>query len=74
MRFPNVYGIDIPTSTELVAHNRSDAEITEVIVLDVVFVSAAAVFYYFCFSISVVTVAAIVFESVATVFILILLM
>ena len=27
MRFPNVYGIDMPTATELVAHDRSIEEI-----------------------------------------------
>lgn len=27
VRFPNVYGIDMPTRTELIAHNRSDDEI-----------------------------------------------
>ena len=27
VRYPNVYGIDMPTSEELIAHNRSDDEI-----------------------------------------------
>lgn len=27
VRFPNVYGIDMPTRGELIAHNRSDDEI-----------------------------------------------
>lgn len=27
VRYPNVYGIDMPAATELVAHNRSEAEI-----------------------------------------------
>jgi amidophosphoribosyltransferase len=27
VRYPNVYGIDMPTQTELVAHNRSNDEI-----------------------------------------------
>lgn len=27
VRFPNVYGIDMPTATELVAHGRSDEEV-----------------------------------------------
>jgi amidophosphoribosyltransferase len=34
VRFPNVYGIDMPTSTELVAHNRSIEEIRQVIGCD----------------------------------------
>lgn len=34
VRFPNVYGIDIPTSTELVAYNRSEEEVAEVIGAD----------------------------------------
>ena len=34
VRYPNVYGIDMPTSTELVAHNRSVAEIQQIIGCD----------------------------------------
>ena len=34
MRFPNVYGIDMPTSTELVAHGRSIEEIRQFIGAD----------------------------------------
>jgi amidophosphoribosyltransferase len=34
VRFPNVYGIDMPTSAELVAHNRSIEEIRQVIGCD----------------------------------------
>lgn len=34
VRYPNVYGIDIPTSAELVAYNRSDDEVAEVIGAD----------------------------------------
>jgi len=34
VRYPNVYGIDMPTSSELVAHNRSVAEIREIIGCD----------------------------------------
>ena len=34
VRFPNVYGIDIPTSTELVAYNRTEEEVAEVIGAD----------------------------------------
>ncbi len=34
VRYPNVYGIDIPTSTELVAYNRSEDEVAEVIGAD----------------------------------------
>ena len=34
VRFPNVYGIDMPTATELVAHNRSIEEIRQVIGCD----------------------------------------
>ncbi len=34
VRHPNVYGIDMPTSTELVAHNRSVAEIQKIIGCD----------------------------------------
>ena len=34
VRFPNVYGIDMPTSEELVAFNRTDKEVAEVINAD----------------------------------------
>ena len=34
VRFPNVYGIDMPTSTELVAHGRSNEEIRAIIGCD----------------------------------------
>ena len=34
VRFPNVYGIDMPTSEELIAHNRSIEEIREFIGAD----------------------------------------
>ncbi len=34
VRFPNVYGIDMPTSSELVAHNRSVEEIRQIIGCD----------------------------------------
>ncbi|KAL3894833.1 MAG: hypothetical protein SGCHY_005044 [Lobulomycetales sp.] len=34
IRYPNVYGIDMPTSKELVAFNRSEAEIARVIGAD----------------------------------------
>ena len=34
VRFPNVYGIDMPTSSELVAHNRTIEEIRESIGCD----------------------------------------
>ena len=36
VRFPNVYGIDMPTRAELLAHNRSDAEIAAEIGADAV--------------------------------------
>lgn len=36
VRFPNVYGIDIPTRLELVAHNRDTEEITQVLGADLV--------------------------------------
>ena len=29
VRYPNVYGIDMPVATELVAHGRTDAEVGE---------------------------------------------
>lgn len=34
VRYPNVYGIDMPTSEELIAHNRSIEEIREYIGAD----------------------------------------
>ena len=34
IRYPNVYGIDMPSATELVAHGRSLDEIREVISCD----------------------------------------
>lgn len=34
VRFPNVYGIDMPTSSELVAHDRTVAQIREIIGCD----------------------------------------
>lgn len=34
VRYPNVYGIDMPTSTELVAHGRSVDEVREIIGCD----------------------------------------
>ena len=34
VRYPNVYGIDMPTSSELVAHNRSIEEIRQIIGCD----------------------------------------
>ena len=34
MKFPNVYGIDMPTRTELIANNKSLAEISEAITAD----------------------------------------
>ena len=34
VRYPNVYGIDMPTSTELVAHNRTVAQIQQIIGCD----------------------------------------
>jgi amidophosphoribosyltransferase len=34
VRYPNVYGIDMPTSSELVAYNRSVEEIREIIGCD----------------------------------------
>ena len=34
VRFPNVYGIDMPTSTELVAHDRTIEEIRQIIGCD----------------------------------------
>ena len=37
VRFPDVYGIDIPTRQELVAHGRNEEEIAEVLGADKVF-------------------------------------
>jgi amidophosphoribosyltransferase len=34
VRFPNVYGIDMPTRSELVAHGRSDDEVAKLIGAD----------------------------------------
>jgi amidophosphoribosyltransferase len=34
VRFPNVYGIDMPTRNELIAHHRSDEEICRAIGAD----------------------------------------
>jgi amidophosphoribosyltransferase len=34
VKFPNVYGIDMPTRSELVAHDRSDAEVARIIGAD----------------------------------------
>ena len=34
VRYPNVYGIDMPTSEELIAHNRSDEEVGKLIGAD----------------------------------------
>ena len=34
VRYPNVYGIDIPTSKELIAHNRTEKEIQSVLGAD----------------------------------------
>ncbi|VAW33008.1 Amidophosphoribosyltransferase [hydrothermal vent metagenome] len=36
VRYPNVYGIDMPASKELVAYNRTEAEITKVLGADIV--------------------------------------
>src|SRR5690606_19157101 len=34
VRYPNVYGIDMPTQQELIAHNRDEAEIARLIGVD----------------------------------------
>jgi amidophosphoribosyltransferase len=45
IRYPNVYGIDMPTSKELVAFDRSEDEIAKVIGADkVIFQVCARVF------------------------------
>ena len=36
VRYSNVYGIDIPTRSELIAHNRNEVEIAEAIGADMV--------------------------------------
>jgi len=37
VRYPNVYGIDMPTAQELIAHNRTEAEVCEFIGADRLF-------------------------------------
>jgi len=34
IRYPNIYGIDMPAATELIAHNRTEAEVAEEIGAD----------------------------------------
>ena len=34
IRFPNVYGIDMPTRSELIAHNRNEEQVAEAIGAD----------------------------------------
>ena len=34
IRYPNIYGIDMPAASELIAHNRSDAEVADLIGVD----------------------------------------
>ena len=34
VRYPNVYGIDMPSADELIAHNRTDEEVGELIGAD----------------------------------------
>ena len=34
VRYPNVYGIDMPAAEELIAHDRSESEIAEIIGAD----------------------------------------
>ena len=36
VRYSNVYGIDIPTRSELIAHNRTEEEVAEIIGADMV--------------------------------------
>lgn len=38
VRYPNVYGIDIPSYSELIAYNRTESEITGKIII---------IYYYF---------------------------
>ncbi|MBF0218839.1 MAG: amidophosphoribosyltransferase [Gammaproteobacteria bacterium] len=42
VRYPNVYGIDMPSVSELIAHNRSDIEIAEAIGADYLFFQSLA--------------------------------
>jgi len=37
VRYPNVYGIDMPAASELIAHGRSEAEVGELIGADRIF-------------------------------------
>jgi len=37
VRYPNVYGIDMPSASELIAHGRSEAEVGELIGADRIF-------------------------------------
>ena len=37
VKFPNVYGIDMPTTGELIAHNKNEAQVAEVIGADLLF-------------------------------------
>lgn len=34
VRYPNVYGIDMPSAQELIAHNRTDQEVAKIIGAD----------------------------------------
>lgn len=34
MRYPNVYGIDMPSAHELIAHNRTTEQVAELIGAD----------------------------------------
>lgn len=40
IRFPNVYGIDLPSRDELIAYNRTEEEISKVIGADLVIFNA----------------------------------